>query len=186
MGQDGFGTVHNHGGHPRQTCHLDAVGLVRRTLHDLAQEDDLLFPFADGHIVILHARPGTGQIRQLMVMRGEQRAGLQLVMQVLRHGPRDGKTVKGSRAAPDLIQNNQGTFRGVIQNQGRLAHLHHEGGLAARQIIAGAHAAENAVHQPHTGGFRRNVGAYLGHQRNQGHLPYIGALACHIRASQQN
>ena len=121
-----------------------------------------------------------------MVMGGEQGAGLQLVMQVFRNGPRNGKAVKGGGSAPYFIQNDQGAFRGVVQNQGGLTHFHHEGGLPARQVVTGPHAAENAVHQADVGGLRRNVGPDLGHQRNQGHLADIGALARHVGPGQQN
>ncbi len=58
---------------PRQPRHLDAVAAVGSARDDLAQEDDVVLPLARGHVIVDDARRRIGQIRQLVIVRGEQR-----------------------------------------------------------------------------------------------------------------
>ena len=66
---------------------MDAVGTVRDTCDDLMKEDDLVLPFLDLHGRIGEVRQLGGQLGQLMVMRGKQRAALVDTMQVLECRP---------------------------------------------------------------------------------------------------
>ena len=68
------------------------------------------------------------------------------------------------------------------QNIRDLAHLHHEGGLTARQIIRRADTGKHAVCHADMRGRGRHIRANLRHDGNQCHLPHIGGFACHIRA----
>ena len=63
-----------------------------------------------------------------------------------------------------------------------LVHLHHERGLAARQVIRRAHAREDAVDNADLRAVRRDKAAHVRHQRDERHLPHVGALAGHVRA----
>ncbi len=66
-----------------------------------------------------------------MVVGGEERAASDHIMQVLCDGPGDGQSIKGGGAAADFIEDDKRSIRGVVENEGCFAHLHHEGGLAA-------------------------------------------------------
>ena len=85
-----------------------------------------------------------------MVVRGEERLGAQprVVVDVLDHRPGDRQAVVGAGAAPDLVQDQQAARRGVVQDVGRLDHLHHEGGLPGVDLVLRADAGEDAVDQP--------------------------------------
>ena len=88
-----------------------------------------------------------GQFGQLVIMRGKQRLCADLVVQMFDDGPGQAQPVERARAAPDLIQDHEAARRRVVQDVGRLAHLHHERRLAARKVVARADAREDAVHQ---------------------------------------
>ena len=57
--------------------------------------------------------------------------------------------------------------------------------MAAGQLVAGPHAGENAVGHADRGLAGRHEAADLGHQRQQGHLADVGALARHVRTGNQ-
>ncbi|OPZ97911.1 MAG: hypothetical protein BWY71_01435 [Planctomycetes bacterium ADurb.Bin412] len=100
---------------------------------------------------------------------------------MLRNRPRQRQPVIGARPPADLVQDHQRPLRGVVDDVGRLGHLHHEGGLAPRQFVAGADPRENPIDQPDLGAFGRDETARLRQQHQQGRLPDIGALAAHVR-----
>ncbi len=101
---------------------------------------------------------------------------------MLHHRPGDGHTVKGGGAPADFVQNQQTFFGGVAKNVRHLCHFHHEGGLARRQIVAGADAGENPVHHADAGCGGGDEGPDLSQQHNQGHLTHIGGFARHVGA----
>ena len=76
---------------------LDAVALVGAAGDDLAQEDDLLVPFAHGDVVVAHAGAGQLELGQLVVVRGEERARLDFVVQIFRDAPGDARGRRRSR-----------------------------------------------------------------------------------------
>ena len=49
------------------------------------------------------------------------------------------------RASADLVENHQASPGRLAQDLGGLPHLDHEGGLAAREAVAGSHPGEDAV-----------------------------------------
>src|SRR6266849_9086782 len=71
-----------------------------------------------------------------------------------------------------------------MQNRRRFRHLNHEGGAAARQVVAGADTGEDPVYQPQPGGTRRNERSHLRQDGDERGLPQIRGLATHIRAGQ--
>ncbi len=114
-------------------------------------------------------------------MRGEERPRPDAIVQMLDDAPRQAQAVERARAAANLIENNQAARRGVVQDVGRLAHLDHEGGLPAREVVARADAGEDAVHQinARVGGGNKRTG--VRQQNQQRNLPDVGALAGHVR-----
>ncbi len=164
---------------------MDAVAFVRRAGHDLAQENDLVVPFAHRDVVVAHAGPRVGEGGHLVVVRGEEGARLQHVVQVLGDAPREAEPVEGAGAAPDLVEDDEAARGGVVDDERGLVHFDHEGALAARQIVAGADTGEDAVHQPDLRARRREEAADLRHQRQQGDLADIGRFARHIGAGDE-
>ena len=78
-------------------------------------------------------------------MRREQRATTICFMQMLDRSPRDRQSVEGRGAAADFIENDQRTFAGLVEDDGGLHHLDHEGRTSAREIIGRADAREQPV-----------------------------------------
>ena len=118
-----------------------------------------------------------------MVVGGEQRARAALLPgDVLHRRPGDGQAVEGGGAAAHLVQNQQALGRGELQDGRHLAHLNHEGGLAAVEVVRRADAGEDAVGQRHIRALRGHEGADVGHQHDQRHLTHVGRLARHVGA----
>src|SRR5437870_1130516 len=84
---------------------LDAVTLIGAARDDLAQKDDLIVPFAHGDVEIADATALLGELGQLVVMRREQRARFDSVVEKLGHAPRDREAVERRCSAADLIEN---------------------------------------------------------------------------------
>ena len=116
-----------------------------------------------------------------MIVRCKERARPALLGDVFHCRPGDGKAVERRSAASHLVQDEQALRRGIFQDGRHFAHLHHEGGLAAIEVIRSADAGKNAVGQ---GDIRRGGGhkaAHVGHEHDQGYLTHIGGFTRHIR-----
>ena len=72
--------------------------------------------------------------------------------------------------------------RGIVQNSRRLRHLDHERTLTASQFVAGPDSSEDAVGDADTGTLSGDKAAHLRHERDQGNLSDVRALAGHVRA----
>ena len=119
-----------------------------------------------------------------MVMGSEQRLGAQglFVGAVFQYRPGNGHTVECGRAPADLVQNQQGVLRGVVQDVGDLRHLHHKSRLSGAEVIGRADAGEDAVHHADVGVFCRDKRPHLGHQHDQRHLAHVGGFPRHVGA----
>ncbi len=100
----------------------------------------------------------------------------------LDHSPGDGKPVVGAGASPDLVEDHQAAWRGVMEQVGCLQHLDHEGRLPGMNHVLGADAGEDSVDHSDSRGASGHKAAHLGHQHDQGHLPEVSGLARHVRA----
>ncbi len=147
------------------------------------EEDHLLAAVVHGYVIVDYVGQPLRQIGQLVIVGGEEGLGPQggVIVDVLHHGPGDGHAIVGAGAPPDLVQDQQAAVGGVVKDVGRLHHLHHEGGLAPVDLVAGPDAGEDAVHHADVGRLRRHKGADLGHQGDEGRLPQIGGLTRHVR-----
>ena len=98
-----------------------------------------------------------GKFGQFVIMRGEQRLRADLVVQVFDDAPREADK-PSNVLVPRPISSRMIRLRarGVVEDVGRLAHLDHERGLPARQIVARADAGEDAVHEINARFRRRN------------------------------
>ena len=86
-----------------------------------------------------------GEIGQLEVVRREQRERAVFRRELHRARAREREAVVGRRAAADFVHQHEAVLGGVVQDVRGFAHLDHERRLAARQIVAGADAREDAV-----------------------------------------
>ena len=166
-----------------ESRHLDAVAAVRSPRHHLAQEDDLILPFAHQQMRIGDSRQRVGQVGELVVVRGEERLRPRLRArgEVLGHGPGDAEAIEGRRAPADLVEHDEAARRRGVEDARGLLHLHHERRLPARDVVGRADAGVDAVDDRQLGLPRRHEGAGLGHQAEQGRLSQVRALAAHVR-----
>ena len=117
-----------------------------------------------------------------MVMGSEKGLGFNFRLYVFHHRPGDGHAVVGTGAAAHLVQDDQGIFRGVLQNLGYLVHFHHKGALPRSQVVTGPYPGKDPVHSADIRTPGRNKAAHLGHEHQQGYLPHVCGFARHIRA----
>ena len=156
-------------------------------LAQFAQEQDLPAHFLHGHMEVLHAREEALQVVELVIMGGEERLGaLAVFVDVLHDAAGDGHAVEGGRASANFIQKHQRPGRQIVQDHGRLQHLHHEGGLSAGDIVRGAHAGKELVEPADMSLRRRHEGAALGHEHNEGRLSEQRALTGHVGAREDD
>jgi len=73
------------------------------------------------------------------------------VMEIFCHGPGDTESVKGTGAAPDLIEDNQASPAGMFQDIRHFIHFDHKGALTAAQTVRGANTREDPVHHANPG-----------------------------------
>ena len=107
----------------------------------------MFVPFPHGDVKIRHAFAFLGQFRQLVIMGREQRARFDFIVEKFRHAPGDRESIEGRSPAADFIENDETALRRVVHDVRRLVHLHHEGRLAAREIVVRADPGKNAIDQ---------------------------------------
>src|SRR5262249_47121838 len=117
-----------------------------------------------------------------MIMRGEQSATADGVMQKLCDGPGERDAVVGARAAADLVENDEALGCGVVENIGGLGHFDHEGTLPAAKLVAGAYPSKYAVDDADLCALRGYEASRVGQEGKQCDLANEGRLAAHIRA----
>ena len=125
-------------GQAREFRDLNAVAAVGGPGLHLAQEGDASAGLLHRDVKILDPRKLLGQLGQFEIMSGEQRLGAHLVMQIFHRRPGDREPIVSGGAAANLIKDHETALGSVVQDIRCLTHLDHEGGLASRQIIAGA------------------------------------------------
>ena len=140
--------------------------------------------FCDSNVEIARARQDERQGSQFMVVRGEKRAAVQLraVVDVFDDGAGDGEAVPGGGAAADFIEDDEAAVAAAGEDARRLDHLDHEGALARVNLVLGADAREDAVHQTDAGLVGGHEAADLCHQRDERNLADVGRLAGHVGA----
>ena len=132
-------------------------------------------------MIIPHAGKQAAELGELVVVRREKGLGARPRLQLFHDGPGKSQPVKSRRPAADLVEQDQAARRAGVEDGGGLGHFDHERGAAARQIIGGADAREDAVKDAKFGPLGGNETAHLRHQRDQRRLAQIGGLAAHVR-----
>ena len=172
------------GREPRQARHLDAVRAVRASLLEPSQEDDVVAGLADRHVQVLHAWKKVAQLGEFVVVGGEDGLGADVLMKVLGDRPRDRHAVVGGRSPPDLVQQDQASLRGAVDDRRGLVHLHHEGGLAPGQAVGGPDPREHPVAHRQARSLGGNERAHLRHDLKEAGLAQHRALAGHVGAGE--
>ncbi len=168
--------------HAGQRRDVQTETAARRALLDRVHEHELVVVLDRVEVHVGDARILRGQFGQLEVMRREQSEGMVLRRQLHGAGLGEGETVVGRGAAADFVHQHEAVPRRVVQDIRRLAHLDHEGRLAARQIIARADAREDAVDRSHFCSVRGDEAADMREQHDQRVLAHVGRLTAHVRA----
>ena len=116
-------------------------------------------------------------------MRREEREGTDFRSQMTCCGPSERQSIKSTRAAPDLIHQHETTRCRVVQDIRRFGHLDHEGGPAAREIIAGADTCEDPIDRADDRAFGGNMAADVSEQHNDRSLSHVSGFTAHVRSS---
>ncbi|MFM2178184.1 MAG: hypothetical protein RL015_2282 [Verrucomicrobiota bacterium] len=184
--EDFFGSRDDVFGEAGEAGDLDAVAFFGAAGEDLAEEDDLLVPLLHGNVVVLHSAAALRERGDLVVVGGEEAAGTDVIVQMLGDAPGDAEAVEGARAAADLIKDDEAALGGVVEDERGLVHLDHEGGLAARDVVASADTGEDAIHQSNLRADGGQEAANLRHEREQRGLAQVGALTGHVRPGDED
>ena len=99
----------------REFRDLDSVALICPALYDLSEEYDIIPLFLDGDTIVVDTADGPLKFRELMIMGRKQRLRAEdlRVADVFDDCPGDRETVKGTRAAANLIEDEETVFRGI-------------------------------------------------------------------------
>ena len=180
--QDVLGTLDDALGHAGHAGDVDAEGVLAAALDELAQEDDLLVDLAHGDVVVAHAGQRAGHVVELVVVGGEEGAGMAagVLVDVLDDGPGDGDAVVGAGAAAELVEEHKAAGAEVVEDVAGLGHLDHEGGLADGDVVGGTDAGEDLVDEAYAGAVGGHEAAHLCQQGDEGGLAQQGALAGHV------
>ena len=126
--EDGIGTLHYALGHTGNLGNMNTETVLTATANKFAQEDYLVVHLADGDVVVAYACKRSLHLVEFVVVCGEQRLGVALVlMDVLHDRPCDAYTVVGRCAATQFVKQHQTALAQVVKDAGSLVHLHHEG-----------------------------------------------------------
>ena len=128
------GPLHHRGGNAGEASGFDAVAAAGAAGLHAMQKQQVIAGFLHQHLEVGHIRALCRQVVELVIVRREHGAGLQVAGQVFAHGPGDGEAIKGGSATADLIEQHQGAIGGVMEDVGGFRHFHHEGGLAGTQL----------------------------------------------------
>src|SRR5581483_11946100 len=102
----------------RQLGDLDSVAAVSRSRLNLAQEDNPAAGFLHGNVIVLHARELFRQLGQLVVVGREEGLCPGSRLQIFNGRPGNGQSIVSRRAATDLIEQHQRTWRRGVQDGG--------------------------------------------------------------------
>ena len=178
------GTFDDGGWHAGEFCDVDTEAVLTATLDQLTDKYHLAVDFLDAHVVVDDALEGLLHLVQLVVVGGEQRLGPRgVLVDVLDDAPGDGYAVVGARAASQLVEKDEAALAHVVEDGGCLGHLYHKGGLAQRDVVAGAHAGENLVHDADAGLLGGHETAHLRHQRDERRLAQQRRFTRHVGTS---
>jgi len=183
--EDFAGALNDRFGEASEASDLDAVAFVGASGFDAAQENNFARSFLDTDVDVFDGGEKVGELREFMIMRGEERARASVLLEMLDDGPGNGKAVKGGGAAADFVEKDEACRRGVMEDGGDFAHFDEESGAAAGEIIGSTDAGEDAVGDGQLGLARGNEGTHLSHENDKRGLAEVGRLAAHVGASDE-
>src|SRR5690606_16001830 len=106
------------GRHTREFGNVDTKAMFAAPGYQLAKKDHPIIYLFYRHIEIFDPWKGGCQFVQFVVMRGKQRFGPRgwVVMKKFSDGPGDGYAIVRTRAAPDLVQQDQAPLGEVVHD----------------------------------------------------------------------
>ena len=113
----------------------------------MAGRYDFFVHLADGDVVVADAGEGLHEVVQFVVMRGEERLGLELaVVDILDDGPGDRDTVVSRGTTAEFVKEDETSLAEVIEDGRSLVHLNHKSGFTQGDIIGRTDTSEYFVH----------------------------------------
>src|SRR6267143_744775 len=183
--QNFAGALDHAAGKSGESGDFDAVAFVGTAGFDASKKNNFAGCFFDGDVHVFYRGEKFGKLGQFMIVRGEERAGTGVLLKMLDNGPGDGEAIERGGAAADFVEEDQARRRGVIENRRYFAHLHEKGRTAAREIVAGPDAREDAIRDGQLGLPRGNKGTHLGHENDERGLAKVGGLAAYVLPGDQ-
>ncbi len=170
---------------PRELGDLDAVGPVGGAGDDLVEEHHVAPVFAHAHRVVGNAGESRRESGQLVIMGGKDRAAEGGFVQGFHARPGDREPVEGGGAPADFVEDDEGRFRGAVEDGGGFDHFDHEGRAALRDVVGGPDAGKDTVDHPDMGAGGGHVAAHLRQDGDQRVLAQEGRFTAHIGAGHQ-
>jgi hypothetical protein len=112
---------HHLGREISQFADVDPEGTVAGALTHLVQHGDAVRVRVRRHVAVHDAAAAAGQRRELVKVRGEEREGANSVRDVLGNRPGEAKTVVGTGATPELVDDDETVVRGACGGVGGYA-----------------------------------------------------------------
>ncbi len=172
----------------REPGHLGDPDPVRRgggTLTDTVAERHP--PVRPCRVEVAVANPWepVGQIRQVVVVGGEDGRRPQFVVEELDCRTGDRVAVGRRRAPAHLVEEDERAFGRVVEDRSELRHLPHERRLPARDVVTRADAREHPVDDRQPGGLGGDETARLCQHDRHRDLAHVGGLPAHVRPREE-
>ncbi len=110
-----------------ETCYLDAIAAVRLAGFDFAQEDDPVARFFYRHPEVADSFQLFGKFGELVIVSREERFGARVGGDVFDNGPCERQAVIGRSSPPYLVEDDEASRGGRVEDHGGFGHFDHEG-----------------------------------------------------------
>src|SRR5947209_5158091 len=108
---------------------MNAIRSIGSARHNAMQKDDLGSILGHGNIRVVDTLELIGKSGELMIVSGEERAGSDVIVDVLDHSAGYSQAIVCAGASAHFVEHEEAAGSGVIENVCRLDHFHHESRL---------------------------------------------------------
>lgn len=112
LGEDDLGAFDDVSRKPGDFGDVDAVALVGGAFDDFVEEDDVIAVLADGDVPIAGIGKRLGQLGQFVIVRREQCAAMDLIVQKFGDRPCQRDAIVSARATTDLVEDDEAAVAG--------------------------------------------------------------------------
>src|SRR5204862_2592743 len=166
--------------HARELRYLQAVAAIGGPVLHGVEKHDAVTVLGRVEVYVGTTLDLGGERGELEVVRGKQRQRVDSRGDITRHRPGERQAVEGAGAAADLIEQDETARGGVVEDVGRLGHLHHEGGAPAGKIVRRSDAGEDPIDGPAHCTLRGKVAAAVRKQYEEDGLAQVGRIIAHL------